>query len=81
MKSVTNHYENLGGGGSGLACYVTEKYKISTIISPKFQYIVCLFRQNSVQTSKCIAVLVGSCTYFTIILTYNYVCLLLKSKS
>ena len=32
---------------------VTKKYIISTIIGPKFQYIFCLFPQNSVQISYC----------------------------
>ena len=42
-RSVKNRYENLGGGRSGLARYMTEKYKISATIYQKFQRILNAF--------------------------------------
>ena len=52
-RSVTNRYENLGGGGSGFTRYVAEKYEIFTIISHKLQCISNTFIQNSVKIFKC----------------------------
>ena len=43
MRSVTNRYENFLGGEVR-----TEKYKISIIISQKFQYVSNIFLQNRV---------------------------------
>ena len=78
-KSVTNRYENLRGDrGQDLPVtlrYVTDKFL--TIISPKFQSIFCLFLQKSVHVYNCIAV-ASSCTYFAIIMSNTYVCLVLK---
>ena len=56
-----------GEGGSGLARYLTTKYKISIIISPKCQYIFCLFPQKSARISNSNR----SCTLIHLFCHYN----------
>ena len=76
-RSVTNRYENLGGGGSGLARYVTQIMKILPLSRQNFNtFFVYSFKIAS--KYLIVIAVVSSCTYFAIEITYTYVCLLLK---